>query len=163
MTVVLWDSGFGKLAAFDNNFEATTTAFWEEEALFVFATIVVQVIGLGLMLTDRWMWLGTIALAGLAVLTVPGSKTWISMDEGAWNVWAAAEHLSAFAIFILAVILSSLIRNGMKLPDQLVQMPELSWRQMVLAEEFGSHSGRHVRRHSQRVFDRFYANLTKSP
>lgn len=153
LTILLWDSGFGRLAAFDNDFAATAAAFLEQEALFVLAIIVVQMTGLVLMMTDRWMWLGTIALAGLALLTVPGTRPWLFLDENGGNLWAAVEYLSVFAVFLLAPILSALVRTGMNTPEHSFQRPELSWRQMVLAQEVGSRSGRRARRHLPRIFD----------
>lgn len=152
LTVLLWNSGFGRLAAFDNDFETTTASFAQTETLLIFAIIVVELTGLVLMLSDRWIWLGTVALAGLALLTLPGSRPWVPLEESGGSLWASVEYLSAYAIFLLAPVLSSLVRGSSAMPDPSAGAADHSWRQMVTVEGAGS---RTVRLHgpSQQIFD----------
>ncbi|RDI54863.1 hypothetical protein [Microvirga subterranea] len=153
LTVLLWGSGFGRLAAFDSDFETTTASFAQAETLLIFAIIVVQLTGLLLMLSDRWIWLGTVALAGLALLTLPGSRPWTPLEESGGSLWAAVEYLSAFAIFLLAPILSSLVRGSTAMPDPFAGASDHSWRQMVMVEEAGSRTVRLRRSSPHHIFD----------
>ncbi|HZH52859.1 MAG TPA: hypothetical protein VEZ16_13370 [Microvirga sp.] len=157
VSALLWDSGFGKLAAFNDEFELSGASS-EEEILFGIAVVALQIGALVLILSDRWMWLGAIALIGLGVLTFPGAQPWHASEAAFVSTWAIAKHLSVFAVFILVAGMSS-IRSDAKREQQAGRLPELSWRQMVLAEEVGSRYGRPRPENPGNIFDKFYSSL----
>jgi transmembrane protein len=159
IAILLWDSGFGRLAAFNNGIEAASLDHLEQDVLFGFAVILLQVGALALIMTDRWIWLGAITLGGLGILTLPGSQPWFPSGAAFENFWAIAGHLSIFFIFIFATILSGSIRRGMKMRETTSGMPELSWRRMVLADEDGLRHDLQARQSTQGIIDRFYNHL----
>ncbi|MFC4173080.1 hypothetical protein ACFOYU_13580 [Microvirga sp. GCM10011540] len=159
MAALFWDSGFGRLAAFNIEVETGGADSLGQEVLFGFVVIIVQMGGLALIMTDRWNWLGAVAFAGLALLSIPGSQPWASHEAIAGDLWAVARHLAIFMVLIMMIVLSPAIRKESRIHELAQPMPELSWRQMVLVEEGGSLFRNRLAQGSQKFFDRFYDNL----
>lgn len=157
VSALLWDSGFGRLAAFNDAFDLAGAGSSEAEDLFGIAVIALQSGALVLILSDRWMWLGAVALAGLGVLTFPGTQPLPASDLAVVSSWAIAKHLSVFVGFVLVVGLAS-VRHGARSDEEAASLPELSWRQAVLIGEGGSRHERSRSQHSRNAFGR--SNLT---
>ena len=95
-TSMFWLSGIAKLADFDGGLAEMTHFGLEPAAAFNVVTALTQLIGSGLIIANRWAWLGAGMLAVFTALTIPIAHNFWAMQEPMRTIefHIAAEHIT---------------------------------------------------------------------
>ncbi len=113
LTFPFWGSGLSKLINFQGGVAEMAMFGLNPPAAFNIATIVTQIVGSALIITNRAAWLGAGALGVFTAFTIPLVHHFWSL-EGERAIVAfhtATEHVGMIGALILAAILSERTRD----------------------------------------------------
>ncbi len=107
-TSVFWGSGLSKLFNFTGAQAEMAHFGLHPPAAFAAATLIVQLVGSALIISDRMAWLGAGMLAVFTALTIPIAHTFWNMEEPLRTLefYVVAEHITVIGALMLVAVLS---------------------------------------------------------
>ncbi len=105
LTFMFWGSGLSKLADFGAAKAEMIHFGLEPAGLFAVAVAATQLIGSGLVIANRWTWLGAGALGVFTALTIPIAHDFWNMEEPfrTLEFYVVTEHVSMIgALMVVA-------------------------------------------------------------